>query len=84
MAGEADLVGCGRGELGRIADVAAEADSVCFCAGPWQDSQARPFQPTFRVGLDGVMGAFREGVIDIFVADLTGFRAGVRRGRRGV
>ncbi len=42
---------------------------------------AAPHPATFRARLDSVVRAFNESVIDILVADFTGFRSDVTRGQ---
>ena len=79
VAGETDLVGGRRREFRRIANGRGRRRFGMLLRGAMAGLAGTPLPATFRAGLDCVVGAFREGVVDILVADLADFRADVTR-----
>ena len=62
--------------------LSADGPSVCVWPGPWQASQARPRKSVLRFRIHAWMRALGKPVVDVFVTDLAGFRAGVAGRKR--
>jgi len=84
MAGEADAVRFRGRELGRLANIGSRKGLGMFTAGPVTGFARLSFPSAFVSALHQLVRASEQGVVDIFMARLTGLRPDVLRGLCGL